>query len=171
MPSSSPHKYIRCADDRIPLSWELQFKALNWVAHALHYLKASNVMLDDNLNACFALDHEKTIQIWRVCTAPWAICPQIASTLARPLRSLIFMVSVQFFFKWHVASAPRLRRVGTDVSLIGFGPSINKNILTVINESLGRSTWPKNRKCLLLGVACCHPITPYRPKMQAISQI
>ena len=64
MPNGSLDKHIFCPEEKAPLGWDLRFKALRGVAHALHYLhnefddkvihrdlKASNVMLDNNFNA------------------------------------------------------------------------------------------------------------------------
>lgn len=194
MPNGSLDKHIFCADDKVPLSWELRFKALKGVASALHYLhneydeklihrdlKASNVMLDTNYNARLgdfglarALDHEKTsyAEMEGVHGTMGYIAPECFHTGKATRESDIFGLGA-VLLEVACGLRPWTKKDGYHC-MVDWVWSMHRdgNILGAIDERLGKEYVAEEaERVLLLGLACSHPIASERPKTQAIKQI
>ncbi|XP_021727622.1 probable L-type lectin-domain containing receptor kinase S.5 [Chenopodium quinoa] len=195
MPNGSLDKHIFCGEDKVPLSWELRFKALKGVASALHYLhnefdekvihrdlKASNVMLDTNFNARLgdfglarALDHEKTSYAELeegVHGTMGYIAPECFHTGRATRESDIFGLGA-VLLEVACGLRPWTKKGGYQCT-VDWVWSMHRdgNILGAIDERLGNEYVAEEaERVLLLGLACSHPTATERPKTQAIKQI
>uniref|UniRef100_A0A803LMS6 Protein kinase domain-containing protein n=1 Tax=Chenopodium quinoa TaxID=63459 RepID=A0A803LMS6_CHEQI len=182
-------------EDKVPLSWELRFKALKGVASALHYLhnefdekvihrdlKASNVMLDTNFNARLgdfglarALDHEKTSYAELeegVHGTMGYIAPECFHTGRATRESDIFGLGA-VLLEVACGLRPWTKKGGYQCT-VDWVWSMHRdgNILGAIDERLGNEYVAEEaERVLLLGLACSHPTATERPKTQAIKQI
>ncbi|XP_010681113.2 probable L-type lectin-domain containing receptor kinase S.5 [Beta vulgaris subsp. vulgaris] len=194
MPNGSLDQHIFCGDDKVPLSWELRFKALKGVASALRYLhneydekvihrdlKASNIMLDTSFNARLgdfglarALDHEKTsyAEMEGVHGTMGYIAPECFHTGKATRESDIYGLGA-VFLEVACGLRPWTKRGGYHC-LVDWVWSMHRdgNLLGAIDERLGKEYVAEEaERVLLLGLACSHPMAGDRPKTQAILQI
>lgn len=195
MPNGSLDKHIFCGEDKVPLSWELRYKALKGVASALHYLhneydekvihrdlKASNVMLDTNFNARLgdfglarALDHEKTSYAEMedgVHGTMGYIAPECFHTGKATRESDIYGLGAVLL---EVACGLRpWTKKGGYQCLVDWVWSMHRegSIFEAVDERLEKDYVAEEaERVLLLGLACSHPIAHQRPKTQTILQI
>lgn len=194
MPNGSLDKHIFCPEEKAPLGWDLRFKALRGVAHALHYLhnefddkvihrdlKPSNVMLDNNFNARLgdfglarALDHEKTsyAEMEGVHGTMGYIAPECFHTGKATRESDVYGFGA-VLLEVACGLRPWTKRGGYQC-LVDWVWSMHRegSILGAIDDRLGKEYVAEEaERVLLLGLACSHPIASERPKMQAILQI
>ncbi|KAF5958120.1 hypothetical protein HYC85_005345 [Camellia sinensis] len=181
-PNGSLDKHLFSDSNSKPLSWNLHYNIISRVASAVHYLhneydktvvhcdlKASNIMLDSNFNACLgdfdlarALDTEKT---------SYKEAKGVPGTMGYIAPECFHMGKATQQFDIYAFCVVLLEvvsglRPGTE-----YLPRKGR-LLDAVDKRLGKDCVVEEiERVLLLGLACSHSIASERPQTQAIVQI
>ncbi|KAM3288544.1 hypothetical protein P3S67_021974 [Capsicum chacoense] len=173
MPNGSLDKLIFCKENReiregLSLNWEIRHRIICGIAQVLDYLhngcqkrvlhkdiKASNIMLDSELNALLGdFGLARTVQ---VNGKTHHSTKEIAGTIG-------YMAPESFL----------IGRATVETDVFAFGVLILETgtIIDAIDVRLDRDFDEEQAECvLILGLACCHPNPYERPSMKTALQI
>ncbi|XP_041014395.1 probable L-type lectin-domain containing receptor kinase S.5 [Juglans microcarpa x Juglans regia] len=199
MPNGSLDEQLYQGSNQNTLTWERRSRILAGVASALHYLhneydqkvvhrdlKASNILLDSDYNARLgdfglarALDNDRNsyaeLGLGGVAGTLGYVAPECFHTGKATPESDVFGLGI-VVLEVVCGRSPRIQINYHHhlYSLVDWVWTLHRegSILEAVDERLGKDyVVDEAKRCLLLGLACTHPIASERPQTQAIFQI